>query len=57
MLVGVDPVSGEKIEGDLDPMEAAKCIHLSIYQRRPDAKAIMHVHPTYGTVLSMYSKF
>lgn len=43
-LLGVDLDSGKVVEGEENISAFGACIHLPIYKRRPDVKAIMHVH-------------
>ncbi|MBI2848982.1 MAG: class II aldolase/adducin family protein [Chloroflexi bacterium] len=45
-------LKGEFIEGRYPPPNE-KYIHTAIYQTRDDAKAVIHVHPFYATVLSI----
>jgi ribulose-5-phosphate 4-epimerase/fuculose-1-phosphate aldolase len=55
-LVVVDS-RGSLVEGGptLRPSKET-AFHLSIYRLRPDVNAVVHVHPTYATVFSIWSK-
>ncbi len=42
----------EPIEGDLTP-SSESLLHVGIYQRRPDAGAVVHTHSVYSSVLAV----
>ena len=46
-IVEVDP-DGRPVASDLRPSTEIG-MHLFIYSRRPDVKAVVHAHPTYAT--------
>jgi len=53
--IGIMSLDGENHTPELKPtMESG--IHLSIYKKRPDVKAIVHAHPTYATSFSATNK-
>jgi L-fuculose-phosphate aldolase len=47
MLLTVDP-GGAVLSGDLKPSSEMK-MHLAVYRRRPDVRAIVHAHPPTAT--------
>ena len=42
----------EPVEGDLAP-SSESLLHVGIYQRRPDAEAVVHTHSIYSSVLAV----
>ena len=42
----------EPVEGDLAP-SSESLLHVGIYQRRPDAGAVVHTHSVYSSVLAV----
>lgn len=42
----------EPVEGDLPP-SSESLLHVGIYQRRPDVRAIVHTHAIYSSVLAV----
>ena len=42
----------EPVEGDLVP-SSESLLHVGIYQRRPDAEAVVHTHSIYSSVLAV----
>ncbi len=50
-LVVVDS-SGKKISGFLNPSSELK-MHLAVYKKRPEVKAVVHAHPPYVTALTV----
>jgi L-fuculose-phosphate aldolase len=50
-LVVVDS-SGQKLSGFLNPSSELK-MHLAVYRKRPDLKAVVHAHPPYATALTV----
>jgi L-fuculose-phosphate aldolase len=50
-LVVVDS-SGKKISGFLNPSSELK-MHLVVYKKRPQIKAVVHAHPPYATALTV----
>ncbi len=48
--VSVLDARGEHIAGDAPTKERG--LHLALYERRPDARAIVHVHSTYAVALA-----
>ena len=42
----------ESVEGDLAP-SSESLLHVGIYQRRPDAGAVVHTHSVYSSVLAV----
>jgi L-fuculose-phosphate aldolase len=52
-LIKVD-LQGKKVSGP-DEYKPSKesVLHLNVYQTRPEAKAVIHVHPAYATALSV----
>lgn len=42
----------EPIEGELAP-SSESLLHVGIYQRRPDARAVVHTHSVYSSVLAV----
>ncbi len=50
-LVVVDS-SGKKISGYLNPSSELK-MHLAVYKKRPEIKAVVHAHPPYATALTV----
>lgn len=47
MIVKIN-MDGEKLEGDLRPSSEIK-MHLDVYRRRPDVRAVIHAHPPVAT--------
>ena len=53
--IGIMSLDGKNHTPELKPtMESG--MHLSIYKKRPDVKAIVHAHPTYATSFSVTDK-
>ena len=53
--IGIMSLEGENHTPELKPtMESG--MHLSIYKKRPDVKAIVHAHPIYATSFSATNK-
>jgi L-fuculose-phosphate aldolase len=53
--IGIMSLDGKNYTPKLKPtMESG--MHLSIYKKRPDVKAIVHAHPTYATSFSVTDK-
>jgi len=53
--IGIMSLDGKNNTPELKPtMESG--MHLSIYKKRPDVKAIVHAHPTYATSFSATDK-
>ena len=50
-LVVVDS-NGQKLSGFLNPSSELK-MHLAVYRKRPDLKAVVHAHPPYATALTV----
>ncbi len=50
-LVVVDS-NGQKLSGFLNPSSELK-MHLAVYKRRPDLKAVVHAHPPHATALTV----
>jgi len=53
--IGIITVDGENLTPELKPsMETG--MHLSIFKKRPDIKAVVHAHPPYATSFSATNK-
>lgn len=53
--IGILSIDGENLTPELKPsMETG--MHLSIYKKRPDIKAVVHAHPTCATSFSATNK-
>jgi len=53
--IGIITVDGENLTPELKPsMETG--MHLSIFKKRPDIKAVVHAHPPYATSFSTTNK-
>ena len=50
-LVVIDS-NGKKISGFLYPSSELK-MHLAVYKKRPEVKAVVHAHPPYATALTV----
>src|SRR4030067_1784478 len=50
-LVTVDS-SGKKLSGFLNPSSELK-MHLAVYEKRKDLRAVVHAHPPYATALTV----
>ena len=50
--VVVTDLDGKKISGQRDPSSELK-MHLEVYRNRPDARAVVHAHPRWSTLLTM----
>lgn len=48
-------LEGEPIE-EVIPPSSETAIHLSIYKARPDINSVIHSHPVYSSVISVYGK-
>jgi L-fuculose-phosphate aldolase len=44
--------AGEKISGKRKPFSEL-ALHLAVYRRRPDIKAVIHAHPPYATAMAV----
>ncbi|MEE4264686.1 MAG: class II aldolase/adducin family protein [Desulfobacteraceae bacterium] len=53
--VCVSDLDGNPLDGNFKPSIEAG-MHLGIYKRRPDVKAIIHTHQTYASVLSILNR-
>uniref|UniRef100_H2ZAQ4 Class II aldolase/adducin N-terminal domain-containing protein n=1 Tax=Ciona savignyi TaxID=51511 RepID=H2ZAQ4_CIOSA len=53
ILLGVDSKSGKLVEGNNTTVnDISMAVHMPIYERRPDVKAVIHSHAKYATTLS-----
>ena len=53
--IGIISTSGENLTSHLKPSMESK-MHLAIYFRRPDVKAIVHAHPVFATSFCISQK-
>lgn len=54
-FLAVDIDTREVVEGDAKPSIETP-FHTRIYQQRPDAGGVVHIHPKYSTILSIAGK-
>ena len=47
-MMCITDLDGRKLEGDRDPSSEMQ-MHLEVYRRRPDARAVVHAHPPIAT--------
>lgn len=61
-LGGLDPRDVVRVSGDGIPHDAAQRatselpLHLAVYRRRTDARCVVHVHPTFCVVWSLFGE-
>ncbi|MDT3427587.1 L-fuculose-phosphate aldolase [Paenibacillus forsythiae] len=51
MLIKVN-LEGEVLQGRLKPTSEIK-MHMKVYEKRPDIRAVLHVHPPYATAFAI----